>query len=315
MRLVIYISLLLFCYAGHAQQQVLYTQFMFNKQGINPAYAGNEKDTHITGIYRAQWLGLEGSPSVKHLSGSTSLADKNIGLGVNVTHISVGIESQFSIDGIYAYKIKMREGTLSGGLQLSYQYFKADFNDPRLTTLQGIEADPALPVGVRSTSNINTGIGAYYNTDYYYVGLSSPRLLAANIDDDAYLENSTLQQHFYLMGGYRYTLTDDISITGQALFKYLRSAPLDLDVNVYATYKSKYNAGLTYRLGGDASSIGESLDIILGMQINDQVFASMAYDITLSRLRQYQSGSIEVLAYYRFATKKKPDDFISPRFF
>lgn len=288
---------------------------MFNKQGLNPAFAGNDPSMNLTAIYRSQWIGLEGAPTVIHLSGSKYIKNKNIGLGLNLTNITLGIESQLVADGMYAYKIRMKNGVLSGGLQLSYQNYKADFSDPRLVTQDGIGVDPALPSGMRSSSHINTGIGVYYNTEKYYVGLSSPRLITTSIDEDTYLDDSALEQHFYLMGGYRYAWNDEISITGQALIRYLRTAPLDFDLNAYVSYKGKYHGGLSYRYGGDASSIGESIDVIAGIHINENIFASIAYDFTLSRLRQHQSGSVEVLTFYRFVKAKKPEDFISPRFF
>lgn len=315
MRVIIYISLFLYAITGHSQQQILYTQFMFNKQAINPAFVGNEKGTNLTAIYRTQWIGLEGAPTAQHISGSMQPDNKNIGLGVNLTRVSMGIESRLSLDGLYAYKIKMATGILSGGLQLSYQSYMANFSDPRLVTIDGIDIDPAIQSGMRSTSHFNTGIGVYYNTTKYYVGLSVPRLLNANIDDDDYLDPSTLQRHYYLMGGYNFSWNEDLTFTSQTLLKYLRSAPLDLDLNIYATYKKRYSAGITYRLGGDSDSVAESIDVIAGIQINDSIFASMAYDITLSSLRRHQSGSVEVLIYYRFFSKKKPEDFISPRFF
>ncbi|HAQ37138.1 MAG TPA: hypothetical protein DCQ58_01400, partial [Saprospirales bacterium] len=39
-------------FASNAQQESLFTQFMFNKLAINPAFAGNENAYCLTGIVR-----------------------------------------------------------------------------------------------------------------------------------------------------------------------------------------------------------------------------------------------------------------------
>ena len=51
------------------QQDVLSTQFMFNKLAVNPAFAGNSESANITAIIRDQWTGLEGEtkkPGIKY---------------------------------------------------------------------------------------------------------------------------------------------------------------------------------------------------------------------------------------------------------
>lgn len=316
MRWFIFIGLFLF--ASHflfGQQESLYTQFMFNKQGINPAYVGNGESIHFTGIYRSQWLGLEGAPEIQYASASIPYTSKNIGIGLNLQNTTVGITSSMSAETLYAYKIKMKDGVLSGGIQLTLHNLKKDFSDPRLVTIDGIGVDPAIEVGSQNKTVFNTGVGMYYNTDRYYVGLSVPRLIKSSIDNDDYLEDNRTNRHFYLMGGYEHAFTEDISMMSQILWRYVSNAPLDVDINVYGTWMKKYNLGLSYRLGGDRSSIGESIDLILGMSVNENIYLGLAYDITLSKLRSHQSGSLEILGHYRLGKLSKPEDFINPRFF
>ena len=49
----------------YGQQEQLYTQFMFNKLALNPAYAGNDKVTCMNLLYRDQWSGLSGAPIIR----------------------------------------------------------------------------------------------------------------------------------------------------------------------------------------------------------------------------------------------------------
>jgi len=72
----------IWCYA---QQEHQYTQFMFNKLGHNPGYAGSKDGACLTGIYRSQWMGLEGAPNSQLLSFNMPLLNKRIGVGVNLS--------------------------------------------------------------------------------------------------------------------------------------------------------------------------------------------------------------------------------------
>ena len=45
-----------------AQQDPQYTQYMYNMNVINPAYAGISEGLSIGALYRSQWVGLDGGP-------------------------------------------------------------------------------------------------------------------------------------------------------------------------------------------------------------------------------------------------------------
>jgi len=111
-------------------------------------------------------------------------------------------------------------------------------------------------------------------------------------------------------------LNEDISITPQVLYRYVNNTPTDLDVNVSLSYQRKYNAGVTYRLGGDSDSFGESLDLILSMQVNEDILIGIAYDYALSAIRKQSSGSLELISKYRFGKKEEDgESYINPRYF
>ena len=50
-----------------AQQDAQYTQYMFNTMSVNPAYAGSRGQLSIAGLYRSQWVGLNGAPESQRL--------------------------------------------------------------------------------------------------------------------------------------------------------------------------------------------------------------------------------------------------------
>ena len=103
------------------------------------------------------------------------------------------------------------------------------------------------------------------------------------------------------MGGFTFTPNEELKITPQALFRYAIGAPFDAEANVSALLRDKYYGGLTYRVGGDTKGLGESVDVMLGMQMTENLFFSLSYDIGLTRLRKYNNGSIEATVRWWFS--------------
>ena len=66
-----------------AQQEPQYTQYMYNLNVINPAYAGFKENLSFGLLYRKQWVDIEDSPTTMTFSGSTPVG-KNVGIGLNV---------------------------------------------------------------------------------------------------------------------------------------------------------------------------------------------------------------------------------------
>ena len=87
-----------FVFVASAQQEQMYTQFMFNKLAYNPGYAGSFVSPTLTAIYRNQWMGLEGSPKVMALSYTQPLLNNRVGIGGNIIRQSIGINTNLTVD-------------------------------------------------------------------------------------------------------------------------------------------------------------------------------------------------------------------------
>ncbi len=304
-------------FSAFSQQEQLYTQFMFNKMVFNPAYAGNEEVACANVLFREQWVGIEGAPSTQLFSFNMPLANRRIGLGLNLVRHNIGITEKLTLDAIYAYRLKLNSGTLSMGVQASTRRFDMDFTDPRLVAIQGLSQDQAIQMEKLSKNVINFGFGVYYNTNTFFVGAAIPRLSKADIDfdDDLDLIFSSEVRHFYLMGGAAFASSENWTLKPQALIKIVENAPFDMDLSFMTTYQEKYHAGLTYRLGGNNGGLGESLDMIFGFQINPQLMAGFAYDYSLSDLAEYTNGSVELTLNYCFNKRNDQEEIINPRYF
>lgn len=316
MRILAVIILVISCLRLSAQQQPLYTQFMYNKQVYNPAYVAVDATPTLGLVYRTQWIGIEGAPDFQGLSFALPLKNDRIGLGVNLKRVSIGLSSEIVVEGLYGYRIDMGPGQLTLGMQLSLKNFSVNFTGNDVFTTDGITNDPAVNDGSRSNQFFNFGLGGYYRTDQFFFGISVPRIQNVDLNPMSEFGLSTEERHLFAMVGASFDINDDLSFTPQLLYRYVRNAPIDLDINASLSYLKKYTAGLTYRLGGDQDALGESLDLILSMQLNEKILFGFAYDYTLSQLRKQSSGSLEIIANYRFvSTTGERSDLINPRYF
>lgn len=300
-----------------AQQDQQYTQFMYNKLSYNPAYAGSNDAACLTAVYRKQWIGLEGAPETQVLSFNMPFLNKRVGAGLNLSRNTIGISETWTLDGSYAYRLRLGHGYMSIGLQGSVRYVGRNFLDDRLVSTSELPMDSAIDMEQKSKYVPNFGAGLYYNTEKFYVGLSAPRILANNIDfNDVGTVIGREVRHFYLMSGVRLKLAEKIELNPQVLLKYAASTPFDVDFNLNLIFMDRFTVGATYRTGGSSvTGIGESIDLLVGAQITDHILLALSYDITLSELKDYNSGSIEAAIRYCFGKPTDNGDYINPRFF
>ncbi len=299
-----------------AQQEQQYTQFMYNKLSINPGYAGSKDATCLTAIVRSQWLGLEGAPQTQLLSLNMPLLNKRIGVGLNLVRNSISIFNRITAEASYSYRLRLGRGTLGMGLQGSIRSINANYTDERLQSSQALGLDNSIPNTDQNKILGNFGAGLYYNTPTYFIGISAPRFLRNNIDfNDLGGVLSREIPHFSIMGGFLFRLNEIIELQPQLLVKYVDNAPLDADVNFTFVFNKRYMAGMTYRTGGSSiTGVGESIDLLLGLHIIEDLLFGFSYDLTLSEIKDYSSGSVEAVVRYCLGTSQG-EDIINPRFF
>ncbi|MEM9819697.1 MAG: type IX secretion system membrane protein PorP/SprF [Bacteroidota bacterium] len=298
-----------------AQQEQQYTQFMYNKLSFNPGYAGSYDAPCITAIYRNQWIGLDGAPKTITVSFDAPLLNKRVGVGLNLTSRKIGIQNRINIDGAYSYRVRLGRGTLGLGVQGSIRYISNDYSDTRLSGTQAIETDGGIPVGEQSKMVPNFGAGLYYHTPKFYLGVSVPRLLKNNIDfNDISGVLGKEVEHVYAMAGLLIDVSKTFKLQPQLLVKYADNSPLDADLNLSAIFNEKYTFGVTYRAGSGSENAVESIDLLLSAYVTDNVMFGLSYDIGLTELKDYNSGSLEAILRYCFG-KSEGEDIVNPRFF
>lgn len=297
------------------QRDLMMTQYMNTKMYLNPALAGAVETTEIAGVYRNQWISFPGAPEGQSLAVNIPRITTNIGLGFGLDRYSIGIYNRIRLSGNYSFGFKVGSGRLALGLESAVHRYSAAFSDPNVRIIEDITKDPSIPDENYYKTHLNAGFGIYYYNDDIYWGASVKNMIGASLDFDTNDFDSKEQQVYYVMGGYRRSVTEYVMWQPQFLVRYTEGFKPSFDINNSFYIRDRYVAGISYRSGGEASSIGESLDILLGMDILKNLQLTASYDIGLSDLVRYHNGSMEVGLVYRFDHAPKEVRQVNPRHF
>ncbi len=295
-----------------AQQNSQYTQFQYSKLWMNPGYAGSHKVGCFQGISRNQWLGLDGAPVSQTINYHTPLFGDRVGLGFSFNHDEIGPTNSYFFNMSYAYRIKTKKGRMALGMQANITSHAINFH--KLDPLES--GDGILPLEKETKLIPNFGVGLYYNTDKFYIGLSVPLILNGDISFDAEGSNilSRQETHAYLMAGVIHRISARVKGKPSILLKKVTNAPFDVDINYSFIFFDRLWAGGSYRFGGDQiDGVGESIDLAVQYQLTHGFRLGIAYDFTLSELKSANDGTVEVMAQY--CISRNPDNLTNPRYF
>ena len=235
--------LMFFCVCSMlAQQERQYSQFMYNKLAINPAFAGSLPSATFAALYRNQWMGFEGAPITQALSANLPFFNNRVGVGANLIRSTIGISEMWTLSGMYAYRIPLGNGFISGGMEGSLRYYGVNYNNPSLKADQNLASDNALIVENTQAIAPNVGLGLYYSDQQFYIGISVPRILKAKMDFKNDLLVSREVNHFYVMSGYSIEASEDFYVTPQVNLKFVRNSPISVDANIMLDFAKKFNA-------------------------------------------------------------------------
>jgi len=287
-KILILIIAVLATISSFSQQLPLYSQYMMNGFLLNPAMAGNVDYIPLRLTARQQWMGIDNAPSTQAISGHYLFSNKKMGLGGYIYNDMVGPISQTGIKGAYSYHLPIgSENKLAFGLAISAFQFKFDESKAEIVD----ESDPVINYNVQSTFVPDADFGVYFFNDEnrYYAGLAATQILQLPIELDKSNKNSIIR-HYFLMGGYKFNINDEMDIEPSLLAKGTESTPFNIDVNIKGYYKKNYWLGFSYR--SDNSFVA-----MLGLKVNSIVFG-VAYDYPFSSINNYSSGTPEIMIGY-----------------
>lgn len=299
------LSLLMICgiQVVYAQQDPQYTQYMYNTNLVNPAYAGSRDMMSVFGVYRTQWIGLEGAPQTTTIALDTPLGDSRMGLGVSFMNDRLGAMDENTIAFDLSYTIDLNPSFKLGfGLKASANLLNVDY-----TKLDRYNAnDEKFQQNIRNQFSPNIGAGIYVYSDKTYFGISVPKFLETDRYDDNEIVLMKQKMSYYLIGGHVFDLSPGLKFKPAFLVKSVSGAPLQVDLTANLMISEKFVVGGAYRW--DAAFSG-----LVGFQLTDGLFVGYSYDAETTKLANYNSGSHEV--FLRFDFFNKYGKISSPRFF
>jgi len=310
-KIAVVFGLALITFQGQAQQDVQFTQYMYNMSVVNPGYATATEDIlNVGGLYRTQWVGLEGAPKTGSFFVHTPLSEK-VEIGLSFTNDNIGdVVNENNIYADFAYVLPVGlESKLSLGLKAGVTLFNTDFNGFSLQS-GNQTTDVAFNENINKAFP-NVGIGAFFFTDKYYLGLSAPNMLTTkHIETENGVQSTGVQSiHYFFTGGYVFDINKDIKFKPSFMAKAVNGAPLALDLNANVLFNEKLEAGLGYRLD-------DAISGMVNFRIMPQLRVGYAYDYTTTNLGDFNSGSHEIFVLFDvdlFGLKGGYDR--SPRFF
>lgn len=294
--------LLMFGSVLYSQQDIQATQYMYHMNVMNPAYAGARGTLSLNMLGRTQWVGIEGAPETATFS-IHSPFKKNVGMGVSIVYDQLGPVKETNAYVDFSYTLNTStEGKLAFGLKAGATSHV--INRSLLLTLN--PEDQLLNNSEANRFSPNFGVGMFYYTQNYYLGLSVPNILKSKYykTKKGYTSNASETAHYFLTTGYVFELNENLDLKPSTLIKAAVGAPVSIDLSLNALISDKLELGVSYRLD-------DSVSAMIGFNLNPDLRLGYAYDYTLSDFGEFNNGSHEIMLLYDV----RRSEIRSPRFF
>lgn len=322
-RLFLIIIIAIAVFKMQAQQDAHYSLYMFNGLYLNPAYAGSHEGVDLMAIYRHQWSGVQGAPRSGNISVHSPMKRQQYALGLILSGDKLGLTNSFGITGSFAYRIKTTKKTkLAIGIQAGVTNYQQN-NSTANIGLQDVGIDDGVFQVDRNRWIPNVGLGVYWYSEKFQIGLSVPHLLPTtftkNISVSTTKELARIYNHYIFTAGYiTGKETTTIRIRPCMLIKYapgLNKRIPDFDLSLSAFIINRFMIGVNYRLGTafNAKYGSNSIAILAQAKIIPSLRIGYAFEHTFTKLNLSRVlGSHDIMIGYEFNNKNKR--VLSPRF-
>jgi type IX secretion system PorP/SprF family membrane protein len=293
-----------------AQQLPLYSQYVLNGFMVNPAMAGHDGYTSFNTTARQQWLGFTEAPRTYSASWQTRLMRRSykiinrqvasnnklrpatmgrVGLGAYLINDVNAKVATTGASFTYAYHIIMNNRQLSFGLAVkAFQYRLAS---DRL--FFGEDGDPVLDGDFRAVAySPDADFGVFFQDHDYFIGASISNLLETAIKTGgSHLPGWGTERHYWLMGAYRFHLSDFLDLEPGALLKTPENWNPQGDFTMKLYFNELFWGGLSYRTDN-------SMILLLGVKV-DGINFGYSFDWAFSEIAHFNYGSHEVTLSYK----------------
>ncbi len=279
-------------FLSFGQQQVHYTQYMYNTMMVNPAYVGTSNRLEAQVIHRSQWVKLDGAPMTQNI-GVQGKVFKNFGAGINIINDAIGPTKTILATAQIAANIKLGGNIrLSAGINAGIESLSIDWAKGKMQDY----TDESMMTNINHRIKPVVGAGLYLYHNNWYVGASVPNF----IETDRY---STVEEqivngkaHFNFIAGYVFEL-QNVKLKPATMVKMVAGAPVNFDISLNALLYEKFTIGAGFR-NQDAVSAH------VAYTINRSFMIGYSYDFGVSKLRKYHHGSHDIILKYALLNKE-----------
>ncbi|MBI1287696.1 MAG: type IX secretion system membrane protein PorP/SprF [Flavobacteriales bacterium] len=293
-----------------AQQQLHLSQYSLYQPFLNPASIAMSKEMNGALVYRQQWVGYKGAPSVAGASFNVPFKKRKNFLGLTVFNDKIGVNNRTDISLSYAYRLALsQKSSLAFGLSATVAMLKSNLSDVETTDA----GDPVFSSNTKTFAAPDFKFGINFFMERFYIGFALPRILDNQIiyynlggyQGNIGFDYKTL--HYHLHSGYKFKLSDKWNLPVNFLMKFVYGAPVQFDVNMMVDYNNIFAIGASYR----------SQKIMVAManvRITKYFRLGYAYDYNFTQLSQVSSGSHEIMLLFNLVKNTQPVKIDAPRF-
>lgn len=273
-----------------AQQDPQYTQYMFDRLSVNPGVAGTSGNICVTALLRQQWSGFDGAPKTGLFNFHMPISKISSGIGFSAYMDELGQQKGTIARLHYSFHRKIGPGTLGAGL---YAGMTSRSLGRQWIAVDPVSEDAAIPENGAAATGFDLGLGIYYVSPTLWAGISSTQLPQSELKEVS-IQN---KRHYYVQAGYDWAIGGDKKYVLQPS-TLIKSdlASTQFDINATFLYNNMVWLGVSYRTQ-------DAIAPMLGYQhqfTNSMLRLGYSYDVTTSAIRNYSSGSHEVMLSYCF---------------
>ena len=292
-----------------AQQMAHFSQYFAIPEIYNPATITADYKFNAVGLFRQQWVGVENAPQSLFFAVSApfQLFKQSHGVGIMFTNDTYGVYATQSVFLQYAFKYRIKENTLSFGLNVGFLNHTIDGEKVSLITSDyHTETDPIISTSKINAMAFDLAVGAAWKAKKYHVGVSFLRLTKPEFDLDDNIKTS-FSQFLCFTGGYTYQLPQKrYELRGEGLVK-TDFKSFQFNIDALFTIDQRYYLGLGWRFQ-------DAVVFMAGFYLPFGLNLGYSYDLATTKLFNYSSGSHEVYLRYSFLFgKKKQNSYKSVR--
>jgi len=306
-----------------AQQVPQYSQFLQNQYMVNPASTGVYDFINVTVGGRLQWAGLENAPktsylyvaapaekwrnaSMKRTYGKIRRGNKSVrhprmrygslvhAFGGSFVADQYGPFRQLKMMGTYALHLPItRDYNISFGTSVGLSnraFIPENAQVLSVLTNTGVFDQTydtyAANQGAQNTMELEAGM--YFHGKGGFLGVSMNQLTKDFVQFGNRDFNFDPRMHLFVTGGIELQVNRNLAITPAFLVKYVRPAPVSIEIMSQFEFQERYWFAASYRHK-------DAVVANLGMYVSNKFKLGYSFDLPITPIRNYSAGSHELV--------------------